>query len=123
MEEKRRFFRLNFNTNVKWSKIPSTLGSDIQKEDVTRNISEGGICLIVYEKVQVADMLNLEIELPGPKIIYAIGRIAWLKEFEIISTHKNNERYDIGVEFIDIRSEDREDIKRFVFTPFSPAAE
>ena len=121
MEEQRRYVRLSASVEVTWRKIADSSGQPSPQDDITKNISEGGICLIVYEKVAIEDVLDLVIELPTQKIIHCKGKIRWVKEFEIIG-EKGKRRYDIGIEFKDITSADREEIKKFVFG-FLPSKE
>jgi c-di-GMP-binding flagellar brake protein YcgR len=115
MQDKRKYPRLDVNVNIHWQKTIKPGNSTSESRDVTKNISAGGICLIVYEKVEVDDRLKLEFELPTQKLIRCDGRVAWVKEFEIIG-RENAKRYDIGVEFFDINAEDRDEIKKFVFS-------
>ena len=114
MHEKRRFVRLDVNVKVNWEKIVVAQTAIPDKKDSTKNISEGGICLIVYEKLNVADLLKLEIELPTKRIIQATGRVVWTHEF--IIGQPDQKRYDVGIEFLDISAPDREEIKKFVFS-------
>jgi Tfp pilus assembly protein PilZ len=116
MEERRKFVRLDINVVVKWEKISGDLNNIVcNNKDITKNMSSGGICLITHEKLEVGDKLHLKIELPTKKIITAKGRVVWINEFEIVGGERER-RYDIGIEFIDIRDEDKEEIGKFVFT-------
>lgn len=111
MEEKRRFIRLDVGVDVKWKKLYDEIfdGTSINKD-----ISEGGICLIIEEKLQIGDRLQLEIGLPSKKNITAVGKVAWVSEYGVIyDNHKRN--YDTGVEFMEIEETDRQEISTFVF--------
>lgn len=108
-EEKRRYPRLDINVNVNWKKVTPDSASI---KGISKNISEGGICLIVYEKLNVGDVLFLNIELPTGKIISGNGKVAWTKDFEIIGRERG---YDVGIELVDICGEDREVLRNFVF--------
>jgi len=115
VQERRRFVRLTTNVRVKWKKIIDTYEDIAEHINDTKNISGGGICLMVDERLGVGDRLYLEIELPTKKIIYSKGRVVWIKEYEIIGQpHKKS--YDTGIEFLEIGDKDREDIKKFIFT-------
>ncbi len=110
--EKRQFFRLNLLADVIYSKKqPST------KEGLTltRNISKGGICLIVYEPLSVNDLLELNIFLPDSKNpIRVDGRVKWIREFTIGDPAKGK-RFDVGIEYVDISDEDQNKIIKYVF--------
>jgi c-di-GMP-binding flagellar brake protein YcgR len=114
MEEKRRYVRLDASVEVTWQKIADSSQQASPEDDITRNISEGGICLIVYEQISVGDVLDLVIELPTQKIIHSRGAVRWAKEFEIVG-ERAIRRYDIGLEFVNISDQDRQEIKKFVF--------
>lgn len=111
-EEKRRYSRLDINVNVNWKRIAGNVVSDSIAKGVSKNISEGGICLIVYEKLNIGDIIALDIELPIGKVIKARGRVAWGKDFEIVGWEKG---YDIGIELIDVSQQDKDILRNFVF--------
>ena len=115
MQERRQFVRLNANVNVTWSKIDDFENGSKRGIDITRNISSGGICLMMEEPVHGDDILELTIELPTHKVIQSRGRVVWVSEFEIVAGEQGK-RYDAGIEFLDIDEHDREAIKEFVFT-------
>ncbi|MFH1691453.1 MAG: PilZ domain-containing protein [Candidatus Omnitrophota bacterium] len=111
-EEKRRYPRLDINVNINWKKVVENTASDTVVRGVSKNISEGGICLIVYERLNIGDVVVLDIELPVGKVIKSRGKVAWVKDFEIIGREKG---YDVGVELIDISQQDRDILRNFVF--------
>jgi len=112
MRERRRFVRLDINVKVRWKRIEQV---NEEEKEVTKNISGGGICLIAEEKLNKGDTLYLEIELPSGELIYARGRVVWVNEYEIIGVEVKK-KYDVGIEFIEIKEEDREEIGRYIFT-------
>lgn len=112
MDERRKFVRLNFDVDVAWKKIPP-LDSSNPHRNSAKNISEGGICLITNEPVAVGDTLDLVIKLPAQNVINAQGKVVWASEFEVIGATREK-KYDAGVEFIQIRENEQEEIKKFV---------
>lgn len=112
-EEKRRYPRLDINVDIEWKKI-SAAATDAVIKGVSKNISEGGICLLVYEKLNTGDILSLDIKLPSGKMIRSRGKVAWIKEFEIIG-QKIEKGYDAGIELVDVNEEDKKVLKEFVF--------
>ncbi len=80
----------------------------------TKNVSAGGICLILYEDVEVGERLSLDIELPSRKAIHAVGRVVWTSPVERGAGGRNHR--DVGIEFLEIAKEDRQEIQRFVWT-------
>jgi len=109
MEEKRKHLRLNAYVDVVWEKIANPIQQAPFKDDKTRNISEGGICLNINERVQVGELLDLVIILPNQKTIRSKSRVQWIRESEVVT-----KRFDVGLEFLNISTQDREELKAFV---------
>ncbi|MCM8774404.1 MAG: PilZ domain-containing protein [Candidatus Omnitrophica bacterium] len=108
--ERRKYPRLN----VVVVTCSSEEGSSLEKVCVTRNISAGGICLILDKKREVNTTLSLKINLPdsSPSII-AKGRVVWSKS---IILNSNEVLYDLGIEFIDIEEDARQRIFRYTLS-------
>ncbi len=112
-QEKRKFARLNALVDVVYTKYPTAAKEELS---LTKNISKGGICLIVYEDLKESDVLNLKIFLPGDKIaINAMGRVVWVKEFTI-GDIPEGKRSDVGIEFIKISEDDLSRVNKYVFS-------
>ena len=109
MAEKRRYVRLNAYVNVVWRKMADPVQPSTPQDDMAMNISEGGICLNINEKVEVGSFLGVTLQLPHQKVIHAKGRVQWIKESEVVT-----KRYDVGLEFLDISSQDRDEIRNFI---------
>jgi c-di-GMP-binding flagellar brake protein YcgR len=110
-DERRKFVRLDLNTMVEWEKLDSAEPSG---EFVSKNISSGGICLIVNDTINIGDKLKLKISLPTLKKINSNGKVVWVEDFEIVG-ERREKRYEAGIEFFGISDEDREEINKFVF--------
>lgn len=111
-EERREFPRLNILTDVIYTKLAV---QDKEKLSLTKNISQSGICIIIYEQLKDSDILDLRIYLPDDKTpIEAVGRVVWIKGF-IIGDISKGKRYDAGVEFIKISAKDKDKISKYVF--------
>lgn len=110
--DRRRFPRLNVTVDIQYRLLPEAVA---YATGATSNISAGGICIILYEEVPVGSVLELNIYLPdGQPIIKAKGRIVWIKPFDVARDQK--ERFDAGVEFIDLNENDESRIAKYVFT-------
>lgn len=113
-EERRKFIRLNMLTDVIYTKLPLQNRKELS---LTKNIGQGGICIISYEMLKEQELLELKIYLPEDNVpINTIGRVAWTKEFIIGDSPREGKRYDVGLEFIKISDEDMDKIKKYVFT-------
>ena len=110
--EKRKFQRLPFNVNVKWEilDVHTLSGEEIQ----ANNMSAGGICLVILEKVNIGTLLKLKLSLPHEVSSMIIkGRVIWIKEFSV--THTSYDKaYDCGIEFIDLGPQDQKNLSRYL---------
>lgn len=110
--EKRKFLRLNVGCEVSHKALSADSASSDKSQ--TKNISAGGLCLIVDEKLNPGTILELDFVLPDKKnTIKAKSRVAWIKPFKIGS---ETEHYDCGVEFTQINPVDRKRIDQYVFS-------
>jgi len=112
-KERRKFVRLNALVDVVYAKQDSA--SVDTKLSLAKNISKGGICLILYEKPKTSDLLQLKIYLPedAPPIV-ALGKVAWSKEFTI-GEPSSGKRYDAGIEFLKINNKDLSRVNKYIF--------
>ena len=114
IKERRRFPRLNATVDIECSVIGKEKDPSIKDKNQVRNISAGGLCLIVYEKVEVGDILSLTVKLPVDDCTIQIkGKIVWIEEFVLTGDKRN--RWDVGVEFAEISEDDRKKISGCVF--------
>ena len=116
MDERRRFPRLDASLGVTWQKIAEGKGYETERTDVVKNISSLGLCMIVYEKLENGEQLSLSIELPDKNVVMTTGRVIWVRSFGLPG-QKDLVNYDVGVEFLDIKQEDRRLLKQFVLFP------
>jgi hypothetical protein len=111
-EERRKFRRFNVLADVVYNK---RLSLEKGRLSLTKNISKGGICLIVYEELKELDLLDLKIYLPESKTpISAVGRVVWVRDF-IIGDIAYGKRFDIGIEFIEINEKDLNQLDKYLF--------
>lgn len=110
--ERRRFPRLNASVAVEYSIIEKNPFKEIT---FTKSISSGGICLIVYEEIEVDTTLSLKINLTDDNdFIEAKGRVVWSSEFSL--DPDKNKRWDLGIEFLEASEDDRKRVSKYVFT-------
>jgi len=115
--DQRKFVRLNFLVDVIYHKRQLT-----QKHKLTlsKNIGVGGICLIVYEKLIKGQLLELDIYLPKTNVpVKAIGRVSWVNEF-IIGDPIKGKRYDVGIQFVEIKKNNLSKVNKYVFSHKTP---
>ncbi len=105
--EKRRFVRANFPC-----KIIIYLPQEHSLMSHTEDIGAGGLRVIIKEELELSLIVGLEIFLNGEPIICK-GRVVWNIEREKESS-KDKNRYDTGIEFYEIKEEDRRVIDNLV---------
>ncbi|MDP2939065.1 MAG: PilZ domain-containing protein [Candidatus Omnitrophota bacterium] len=110
-QERRKFVRLDISCNVNYKILDEK--PIIQDKSQTKNISAGGICLIVDEELKPGTSLDLDFELPDKKTpIKAKGMVVWIKPFKIASEQQH---FDSGIEFTQISPTERKRIDQYVF--------
>jgi c-di-GMP-binding flagellar brake protein YcgR len=115
--ERRKYPRFPFNVNVKYEVLnPPTL---TVAEAMAKNISFGGISLVVHEKFNIGTLLKLKLSRPGEdKTLFILkGKVIWIEEF---SSASSIEFYDCGIEFIDVILEDQKNIISYLTSPSTP---
>jgi len=106
-EERRRFPRANFPCKI-------TVVSPIRYlNSHTDNISEGGIRVLLEEKLSPYSIVGIEIFVDKGKSIRCKGRIVWVKE-KVNPLENTPVMYDTGIEFAEINDCDREYLRKLV---------
>jgi len=106
-DDRRNFPRAEFPCKIMISSPLRLLASH------TENISEGGIRVMVEEKLTSFTMVGIEIYVDKSKPIKCKGKIAWVKEM-VNPVAKEAVMYDVGVQFTDINEFDKNYIKKMV---------
>jgi len=76
---------------------------------IARDISSGGIRVLVNEFVSVFTRLVVEVAIPStPKPVKVISKVAWIQK------RPHGEQYEVGMQFLDMAEEDRRNITEFV---------
>ena len=111
--ERRQFPRFNLLVDVG---VAKRLDSQSEKLLLSKNISQGGVCVIAYEEYKIGDLVDVKINLPGiSDAVKAIGKVVWIKEFSV-GDGKNSKRFDVGLEFIGVNDVVFEKISKYLFT-------
>ncbi|MEK6409045.1 MAG: PilZ domain-containing protein [Acidobacteriota bacterium] len=103
--ERRRFERAPITTQVEFELTNSSSGpSRIRKH--MANISTGGLFISTEEPIRAGTRMVVRFELPGNKHrVIAVSRVAYVKKGT-----------GLGVEFLSLDEEDREEIEAFIAT-------
>jgi DNA-binding response OmpR family regulator len=104
--ERRRYRRMEREFPISYSlqeDKPSVTG-----ESKTINISATGLLFPAHQSITPHSLLDFRLSLePKPLTIDGIGEVKWAK--------KVNGRYNIGVEFVEVRQEDRKRIAECIY--------
>jgi len=92
MKERRRYVRIDLCTQVEYEILPMQLPLKAE----TKDISAGGLCLLVDREMQPGTILHLKFYLPDKEKTYveSLGRVVWQR--------KKNGGYLTGIEFKNI---------------------
>ena len=113
-EDKREFPRLSFDAELKYEVL--NVSPKAQKSRI-KNISVGGLCITIFEKVNVGTLLKIEISLLNEdKPIVAKGKVVWVEQIEIISDKFFSVSYNCGLAFVEISHHDQESINHQMMT-------
>ncbi|MBN2533967.1 MAG: PilZ domain-containing protein [Spirochaetales bacterium] len=114
MEEKRVFPRLSLACDIEYT--VNTTENQETAASKTKDISQGGICLISFSPLKIGDILNMRIRLRGFDTPFeAVGKVIWTQTFEI----RGQKGYDNGIEFINIPNTHQNMLKEFIQKMFS----
>ena len=104
MEEKRKFVRIDWPVIVEYKTLDEPFTQD---QIVGKNVSEGGVSFIVYERLQKGTTLDMQIQVPFDSMpIFAKGIVMWVKKVG----EEHVKSFEVGVKFSEI---DPRDEKRF----------
>lgn len=114
MKEKREHARLNMNLRVDWKKPIEKSKIEVKHPEVTKDISAGGLCMMMDDRIKIGDRVQIRMELPSRKIINAKGKVSWISEYEI-NRMEDKKMYYTGIEFTEIHDEYKEELSKFVY--------
>ena len=106
---RRKFPRANYKCLITIKKRLTSKTISTQ----TENIGAGGICIVIKEDLGLFQGVDVDLYLDDNRPpIKCGGTVVWVVKKS--SAKKTSHLYDTGIEFIDIRPEDRERISQVV---------
>ncbi|HBR14701.1 MAG TPA: hypothetical protein DD723_04040 [Candidatus Omnitrophica bacterium] len=88
--EKRYAKRIKLSSPVHFQgKDPSQYGGCL-----SRDLSEGGIQVSLYDFVPIHSILTLQVQLAQEKVVDCLARVVWIEK------HPSMLRYQVGLEFV-----------------------
>ena len=115
MEERRKFSRLDISVGVGWRRLGSEMAEAVADIDATRNIAEGGVCLVANERFGLGDRLELTLTLPSQKVIKTLGEVIWVHD-AAMARQDGIQRCDIGVAFSSLPEDEWQEMKQFLYS-------
>jgi uncharacterized protein (TIGR02266 family) len=96
----------------KHNRVKKAIKSEVHSPDAvtfssTVDISKGGIFISTPDPVDSGSMISLSIQLPGGELVNVKGIVRWVRQNEM-----QGERAGMGIEFIDLREDDIDKIKK-----------
>ena len=113
-EERRKFVRMNYTTPVKWKNLATSAEGSSFIIDITKDISAGGVRMILNTVLKAGDELYIKFKLPPDKTFNLKGQVKWTKEIELVSEEGDSTIYYAGIEFLDMSDEERDSIDQIV---------
>ena len=108
MEEKRRFVRIEWPVVVQYKTLEEPLTQD---QIVGKDISESGVCFIVYERLTKGTKLDIQIQTPFDSLpVFAKGKIAWIRKVG----EEHARTFEVGVEFTEVDPRDQKRLKMYI---------
>ena len=113
-EERRKFVRMNYTTPVKWKNLATSAEGSSFIIDIAKDISAGGVRMILNTVLKAGDELYIKFKLPPDKTFNLKGQVKWTKEIELVSEEGDSTIYYAGIEFLDMSDEERDSIDQIV---------
>ncbi|MFH1771428.1 MAG: PilZ domain-containing protein [Candidatus Omnitrophota bacterium] len=120
IKERRKFKRVNITALARWKKYPAKSQNVSSYPAIIKNISEGGICISSYTKLDVGEKILANLVLPNRDSVSFYGQVVW-EELENAGKTGNSataSKYVIGIKIINIDPVDRKKINKLTFLKF-----
>ena len=107
MEERRKYMRVSEKAQISYVVIPVVRS----KQDITSDISQGGIRFFVHSFIPNGSHLRVRITFSRANItIEATVMLAWIAKVS------NGDKYEVGVKFIDISPKAADHLTNYIRT-------
>ncbi len=78
MKERRNFLRFKVGIQIQWKKTPLPGERSALHLSQVKDVSAGGVCLVLHPGIQAGDLLELDITLPRKSPIQVKARVVWV---------------------------------------------
>lgn len=110
-EDKRNHPRVAASMKVTYSLQEGAAKDNIALLNRTKNISTGGLCLIVYERLSKGTGLYLDIVLSDDYVLKIKGEVAWQTSFK---EDDSRVRYETGIRFVDMDNDAYDYLQKYI---------
>lgn len=108
MEEKRKFVRIEWPVVVQYKALDEPCTQD---QIVGRDISEGGVSFVVYERLAKGTRLDMQVQVPFDSMpIFTKGTVVWIKKIG----EEHTKTFEVGVEFTEVDVRDQKRLKMYI---------
>jgi c-di-GMP-binding flagellar brake protein YcgR len=107
VKEKRRYPRVNARLPLQYKDIQRPI--ETYSGTLSRDVSEGGIRFVSNEFLSIFTRLLLEVSIPSlSRPLKAISKVSWIQKAPL------SNQYNVGVQFMDMAEEDKNQLASFV---------
>ncbi len=109
--ERRNDDRVELQNQAKFRIIGDISGEAISfdyMKATAKNISKGGVCLVLSQKITEGNVIRVEIPIGETKIIKAFCEVEWCKQ------QNANGNYEVGLRFIALKEDDAEFLDTYI---------
>ena len=108
MEEKRKFVRIEWPVVVEYKTLEEPYTQD---QIVGRDISEGGVCFTVYERLLKGTKLDIQVRVPFDSMpIFVKGKVVWVRKVG----GEHSKTFEAGVIFSEVDPKDQKRLKTYI---------
>ncbi|MBI4432142.1 MAG: PilZ domain-containing protein [Candidatus Omnitrophica bacterium] len=113
MIERRKFIRLKAPIGVVYKLVQNEAKPAAANPSLVKDISGGGVRIMVKEVLRTGDLLELQIQIPHlADPIRAVGEVAWFSQWH----DAERQIREAGLRFRDIKPHDLHRILEYVYT-------
>ena len=112
MDDRRRFPRFKVGVEVTWKKISGAERAALHISQA-KDMSAGGVCLVLHSGIEPGDVLRLEIAVSGQPTLQVNGKVVWINRRAPVPGRKDT-ACEGGVEFVGITEADKKTLEQLI---------
>lgn len=113
--QRRQFFRFDYSVPIKF-RVVSSMNPEVNEKtpfikSITRDLSGGGLCILLEEKININEQLECELPVNNDRVVRFFGKVTRSSKRDPEEKYK----FEIVVSFRKIEYKDREAVIGFIF--------